>query len=216
MADQTKTPPGVDPSGGAAVDPTRNVLDLVHASIRRVDDLMVSNIRRIDDVAAERVKRLEAEQALRAEYHDKLMIAEAKRIDAIRETDVSAAVLANERATQQADILARQVAQTAEVLRALVDSTAKQIAVQHDQFAAAMGQRVALLEKNQYEAQGKSVATSPMTDELVKEMRASREYRSTTTGHQEGMSAIWGYIIAAIATISMIISAGHILFSKGG
>jgi hypothetical protein len=143
------------------------------------------------------------------------MIAESKRIDAIRATDVAAAALANERATQQADILARQVAQTAETLRSLVDATAKQMASTHEQAQRLMGERVTLLEKNQYEAQGKSVATSPMTDELVKEMRLSREYRSTTMGQKEGMSAIWGYIIAAIATISTVISVAHILFSKG-
>lgn len=201
---------------GEAVDPTRNVLDLVDASVKRIDDLTALNNKRNDDLAAERVKRLEVEGALRAEFHDKLMIAEAKRIDAIRATDVSAAALANERATQQADVLARQVAQTAETLRALVDSTAKQMAAQHEQFAKALGERVALLEKNQYEAQGKSVASSPMTKELIKEMGESRRYRNTEIGQQEGMSAVWGYIIAAIAAISAIITTAHIMFGNGG
>jgi hypothetical protein len=214
---QTKSPPGpaVDSSGGAVIDPTKNVLDLVHSAINRVDDVFRANMKRVDEVAAERVKRLEGEQRLHSEYHDKLMIAEQKRIDAIRATDVSAATLANERATQQADILARQVAQTAETLRTLVDSTAEQIAMQHEAFAKSLGDRITLLEKNQYEQQGKSVATSPMTEELIKEMRASREYRSTSEGKHDGMTSLWGYIIAFFTLVSMAISIGHILFGSG-
>jgi hypothetical protein len=89
------------------------------------------------------------------------------------------------------------------------------MAAQHETSTRLLSERVALLEKNQYEAQGKSVATSPMSEELIKEMRASREYRSTTRGHTEGMTALWGYIIAFLSAISMAISVGHILFSKG-
>lgn len=206
----------VDANGNPVIDPTKNVLDLVHSAIRRVDDMIVLNNKRIDDIAAERVKRLEGEQKLRAEYHDKLMIAESKRIDAIRNTDMTAATLANERATQQADILARQVAQTADVLRALVDSTAKQMATQHEQTTRLISERVTLLEKNQYEAQGKSGVVDPQQSEYVAELKRLRETSTLRTGASEGMSAMWGYIIAAIATISAIVTMAHILLSRVG
>lgn len=217
MVTPTENKPGVGINGrnGVSVDPTRNVTDLVHASVRRSDDLMAANMRRIDEVAEERVKRLEGEQSLRAEYHDKLMVAEAKRIDAIRATDVAAATLANERATQQADILARQVAQTAETLRALVDSTAKQIATQHEVFGKALGERVTLLEQKQYEAQGRSRIADPQQSEFVGELKRLRDTSTLRTGRSEGMSAVWGYIIAFLSAVSMAISVGHILFSKG-
>ncbi len=111
----------VDKYGGATIDPTKNVLDLVEAAIRRVDDLRMAETRRIDEIIAAEVlraaqlrtedsKRTEDMAELRAAHsteilrlttsHSKeLMEAEAKRIDAIRIIDVAAVSTANDKAT---------------------------------------------------------------------------------------------------------------------
>ena len=85
-------------------DPTSNVLSLVSASMKRTDDLHQAEVRRTDDlnaltalrlsdqISAERI-RVNEQLALRAEYSEKLAVAEAKRIDAIRSVDVNAVAL---------------------------------------------------------------------------------------------------------------------------
>jgi len=165
---------GVDAKGGAVVDPTKNVLDLVAASITRQDDLRnalailmqasikaqekVSELRysHAQDLAQAQAKQLESEARLRSEYAERLAIAEAKRIDAIRAVDVNAVAVANQRTSEQAtalqvqttasaEVLRNQVSRSAEDLRALVATTAAtQLANQSQQFAGITSQITAL------------------------------------------------------------------------
>jgi hypothetical protein len=164
----------VDAQGGPTVDPTKNVLDLVEAAIRRQDDLRhalsvltqtqiksqekISEIRysHAQDLAMAQAKQLESEAKLRSEYAERLAIAEAKRIDAIRAVDVNAVAVANQRTSEQAtalqvqttasaEVLRNQVSRSAEDLRALVATTAAtQLANQSQQFAGITSQITAL------------------------------------------------------------------------
>ena len=148
-------------------DPTSNVLSLVSASMKRTDDLHQAEVRRTDDlnaltalrlsdqISAERI-RVNEQLALRAEYSEKLAVAEAKRIDAIRSVDVSAVAIANERATAQAVVLANQVAVSAETLRSLVAATADTMAQQQTANSTQLSNRITSLEKSQYESKGSS------------------------------------------------------------
>lgn len=97
---------GVDAEGGPVVDPTQNVLDLVEAANLRQDDL-----RRVEFASLRR------ELAIRAEYDEKLRLAETQRIDAIRSVDVDAVRRANEVAELRAATLQGQVAAAAEAMR---------------------------------------------------------------------------------------------------
>lgn len=143
----------VDATGGAVVDPTRNVLDLVRAESQRQDGLrealkeLVANIVSAQDklnmLRAERDRellkaaadRLDSEAKLRAEFAAAIRDAETNRVNAIRLVDTQAVQVANERATATASALAKtvqdtaavlstQVAQAAEATRALVATTA--------------------------------------------------------------------------------------------
>ena len=130
------------PKGGE-LDPTINVQNLLAAAVVRLDDLREAESRRVDERMAQ------------SEAHNKeLQAAEAKRIDAIRTVDVNAVAIANERAAAQATVLANQVQASAEVARALVASTAtantEQLASLNKQFS----DRIALVERAQYEKQG--------------------------------------------------------------
>src|SRR6185312_9446654 len=58
---------GVDSRGGQVIDPTKNVLDLVEASIKRQDDLRDAETRRINELAAQKLMfDLELAKVLRA------------------------------------------------------------------------------------------------------------------------------------------------------
>ena len=141
---------GVDSRGGAVIDPTQNVLDLVRAAIERQDDLRVSEqklyksqIRRLDDMAK-----------LRADYDEKLRIAEAARIDAIRAVDQGNVTRASEVAAAQATALATQLAASAEQLRAQVEATRVTTADALATALAPITNDVAVLREVQFRQQG--------------------------------------------------------------
>jgi hypothetical protein len=106
--------PGVDRVGNPVDDPTKNVMDLVEAAIKRQDDL-----RAVEGQALRR------EVELRAEYDEKLRRAETERIDAIRAVDVGAVNRAAEVAATVAATLAAQLAATAEASRVQVAAAAQ-------------------------------------------------------------------------------------------
>ena len=124
-------------------DPSDNVKGLLTAYTERADRLREAEQQRIDEL-----------MALQAVHSTQLREAEAKRIDAIRAVDINAVSVANERATAQAAVLANQVSASAETLRALVASAATTQATQLQQLTTQLTDRIALLEKAQYESKG--------------------------------------------------------------
>lgn len=106
------------------------VLDKDCNSITLVKHLIDIHISKLDEIYKSEFKRVD-ERITRVTDHQKdLSIAEAKRIDAIRSVDVAAIETANNRATEQAKVLANQVAASAETLRTLVSGTATTVAAQ--------------------------------------------------------------------------------------
>jgi hypothetical protein len=124
--------PGVDASGQAVIDPTKNVLDLVTAETRRQDDLREMDGKHVRDV-----------MSMRATYDEKLRLAESARIDAIRAVDVGAVAAAAQSAESRATTLATQVATQADAVR--VGLAAALEPIQRD---------IADLRRVQYEAAG--------------------------------------------------------------
>jgi hypothetical protein len=210
---------GVDRSGNPVVDPTKNVLDLTNAATKRIDDLRATDskyielaIKRLDDLRAiESLRidqlrqaeslRIKEQLEIRADYSQRLELAEAKRIDAIRAVDVSAVAVASQRASDQALVLAAQVATSAEALRALVATTAATVAQSQQQLSATLTTRLTSLEQAQYEGKGKQTYTDPQLIELVAEMKALRALQSNTTGKSEGSSALWGYLVGGVGLL---------------
>lgn len=131
-------------------DPTYNVLQLVNAAVKRLDDLSTERSERTKEIFSLHKEILN----LHVMYGEKLSVAESKRIDAIRAVDVGAVAIASERATQQATVLANQVAASAETLRTLVATTAGTVAAQLQSVSNQLADRIALLEKSQYETKG--------------------------------------------------------------
>jgi uncharacterized protein YnzC (UPF0291/DUF896 family) len=138
------------------LDPTDNVRELITLNSERSDALRVAEQQRVNELMAAERKRVDEQMILRAEYDEKLRSAEGKRIDAIRAVDVNAVSVANERAGVQAQVLAAQVAQSAETLRSLVAATAATQAQQLSTLTSQLTDRLASLEKSQYEHKGTS------------------------------------------------------------
>ena len=158
---------GFDEEGMPINDPTANVLSLVRAAVQRLDDLRDAESRRLAELAA-----------LRANFEERLQVKEAQRIDAIRAVDVGAVAIASDRANQQAIVLANQVSQSAETLRALVASTTQAQAKSLEQVSNQLTDRIALLEKSQYQISG--------------------------TG--KGMRDLWGWVVAGIMLVIAVVN----------
>lgn len=209
----------VDARGGAVVDPTRNVLDLVEAAVTRLDDLRMADRLRLEqvrsadllrvndlrdaarqrqnDLSAAENRRIDEQATLHAAFQEKLAQAETKRIDAIRAVDVAAVATASERAAQQANVLQTQVATSAETLRALVATTAAQVATQLQQLTSQLTERISSLEKVQYESTGRSRVADPQLDTLMTEMRNVVQAQNNSVGKSEGYGKLIGWGLAA-------------------
>lgn len=216
---------GASPAINPLIDPTKNVIDLTDAANRRQDDLRAAHERlmqseimrldalriaesaRLDGLRQEESRRLNEQAVLRSEYESKLAIAEANRINAIRSVDVAAVAIASERASAQAGVLATQVAASAEALRTLVTSTASAMAQQAQIQQAQLADRLALLERSQYETKGRQGMADPMMDNLIVEMKRLTESRAAGEGRTAGVRLSWGVILGAAGLIGTAISA---------
>jgi cell division septum initiation protein DivIVA len=138
----------------AKLDPTDNVRELLAINTERSDSLRLAEQQRVNELMEAERRRVNEQMQLRAEYDAKLADAESKRIDAIRSVDVNALAVASDRASAQAIVLANQVTVSAETLRALVASTAATQATQLAQLTTQLTDRLASLEKSQYESKG--------------------------------------------------------------
>lgn len=161
---------------------------ILTAALSRIDDMRTAESRRIDGVIEAEQRRVNEQMVLHAKHDIELSVAEAKRIDAIRVVDVNAVSVANERATQQAAVLANQVQQSAENLRALVAATAATVAQQLTQVSTQFTERLSSLEKAQYEKQGSGT----------------------------GMRDMWGWVFAAIMGLATVGSIAYGVLHTAG
>lgn len=123
---------GVDAFGKPVIDPTKNVLDLVEAAVRRLDDL----------------------SKLREQHAREMRQAEKERIDAIRAVDVAASQQQQKDAEVRATALANTVAATAEANRSQVAAAATAAATSLAAALVPIQERLAELTRLQYEQQG--------------------------------------------------------------
>ena len=182
-------------------DPTANVLSLVEATIKRIDDLQKAESRRLEDLRIAEIKRIDDILALRFIYEEKLIVAEAKRIDAIREVDVAAVIASTERTTTQAQLLALQTSTAAETLRALVASTAAATSAQQHQIQISLTERIQALEKSIYLGAGKQEVVDPMMADLVVEIKRLRALRDEDTGKAKLTVGFRSYVIAGFGIL---------------
>lgn len=169
---------------------------ILYAEIKRLDDLMAAESRRVNE-----------QSALRAEYSDRLRVAETARLDAIRVVDVNAVSVANEKAAQQAVVLATQLAGSSDTLRSLVAAASAATSQQISQLSVQLSDRLSLLEKAQYENKGRSGVSDPQLAEWIKEMKLMRDNLTEKKGSSAGARELYGWLIGGISLIAVIIMA---------
>lgn len=123
---------------GNGKDPTLNVRELLDDAVASLKELFQSEIRRVDERHAVLTDQMRA-----------LSSAEAKRVDAIREVDATAVRIANDKAVEQASVLASAVATSAETLRGLVATNAAAVAENMRQQGEQLANRIEEMAKNQ-------------------------------------------------------------------
>lgn len=179
----------VDAGGNPVIDPTKNVLDLVTASERRLDDLAA---------AAEKLSSVKHEHArelirLTARHSKELREAETKRLDAIRAVDVAAA-----------SVIANQVSTSAEALRSLVSTTATTLAAQTTSSFTQLSDRIAQLERTSYEGSGKAAVADPAMARMLEAIEALRANMAKDEGKGAAMSQSTAMIFAIIGAVGLI------------
>jgi hypothetical protein len=210
---------GVDARGGAVIDPTKNVLDLVAAAIARQDDLRAASKELFDaklaseeklselryihsvEVAKALSDQLNAEARLRAEYDARLRDAESRRIDAIRLVDVNAVAEDRRRTGEQAVALATQVSQSADTVRALVASTKTSTDLSTNQITEALSRRITTLEQAGYQQAGQQKFQDPAFTALVAKVESLANSRTDLAGVSTGHTDVTGYVIVAVGML---------------
>lgn len=198
----------IDVKGGPVVDPSENVKSLNEANSKRQDDLRGGSERltqsqldsqeKMNAMRSDHVKEL---MSLRADYDSRLLVAEAKRIDAIRAVDVAAVAVDRVRVTDQALVLATQVSQSAEALRSLVANTATTQAASQQQVVNTLSARLTTLEQAGYQQAGQQKFQDPAFVSLLSKVEALSSARSTQEGNSKGQGDLIGWIFGGVALL---------------
>jgi len=205
MAERDRKPGiGVDAAGGAVIDPTANVLQLVEAAITRQDDLRLAQ-KELTDIKAAHLKEMADLRATHAvdmlngqrdlaaaesRRVDAIALAESRRIDALLAAQQNAVALATTRAELTAAALAERVDTSAKTLATAVETTAKTLAVTVEATAKTLSERIVPLEQARYQGVGKSSVADPAMEILISEVKALRAADNTRTGFDAGKAAV--------------------------
>lgn len=103
-------------------------------------------------------QNVEKQMTIHFDYIDKITDSEAKRIDAL----TSAVALVSEKTIAQTTVLTNEVTASAEALRSLIASTNIAVTQQLAEISTQLTIRIALLEKKQYENEGRSSISVPL------------------------------------------------------
>ena len=171
----------IDAFGGATIDPTQNVLNLVEAAILRQDNLR-EYAEKLADAKADFTNKI---AELRAIHQRELDVAEAQRLDAIRQVDREDVTKTAVQALTAIQALAATTTTTAETLRTQVATTAQAAQNQLATITNEINKRLSALEQTSFEGKGKQQLADPQMLELLAEMRSLRAASSVVAGGQE-------------------------------
>ena len=175
-------------------DPTKNVMDLVNASIKRIDDINIIQKKALEDLLTIQLKLMNDKIDMLSHVREQIAAAEKARLDAIRQTDIDSAKEERVRQTNQAQILAAQVTQSADVLRNLVATTADATSKSNSERMNDIAKR--LLDN---------------TAELSKRITDLERIQSATMGAQGGTKDLWIWIFAGMM---VLVAVGTFLIQK--
>lgn len=136
---------------GTIWDPSRNVLDLVDAAVRRLDDIGALRAQ----LSNEQAGSLRREMDLRDDFKRRFGEAEARRIDALRDLDRLEVKTANDRHQLAVDTLAKATTAMADTLRSGAETIARTLAAQQETYRKEIELRLGAVEKWQAAGAGK-------------------------------------------------------------
>lgn len=194
-------PRRTDAGVGGMVDPTKNVLDLVEAAIRRQDDLRKAEAEKVGIQIAQALKLMDFQDAhikevaaLSRAYEEQLRVAESKRVDTVRTMDAAAVQEQNRKATETATTLASNVNTSAEALRALVSTTTSAQNAASQQVINTLNARIAVLEQASYTSAGKATYVDPQITMIITEIRSLNAAQSAAGGKEQGAATTWAAV----------------------
>ena len=172
-------------------DPSDNVRELLSIYMERNDTLRDAEQLRINQMLD-----------LRDKHALETRLTETNRINAIRAIDAAAVSIANDKATQQAVILAEQVTTSAEALRSLVAATASAQSIAISQTNAQLTDRITA-------ASTQSNAISQIATQLTERIASLEKAQYERKGSGSGMRDLYGWIFAGMMGLATI---GSILY----
>jgi hypothetical protein len=206
----------VDSSGGATIDPTKNVLDLVGAAVLRLSDMMQlqakltdEKILRMEREYVHQEKMAERERAFSAEIRKM----ESDRVDKIRSVDVANAAATAAQLLSAVNNLAVTADRTAETLRNQVAATAQAAAANLGALINPVIERVAILEKTAYTGLGKSSFADPQVERNTQLLEALARAQAQTTGKGAGLNMAWLALTGLAALVFGAVGAGGVVWA---
>jgi hypothetical protein len=193
--------------GNPPLDPTKNVRELVTAEavkrdalresdtelfdnkVKYIDDLRKADTLRQDDLRKELDRRFTDQNNARDRFDERM---EAMKGDFFKQIE---------------EVKSDFGKQIAAILAAQSDKSAALLANQVDKFATVFGDRLALVEKNQYVSGGASAARDPALDRKLDDISATLSILQKGGNKQEGSSA------TQTQMISWIIAAAAVLYA---
>ena len=174
-----------------------NVLLIVEGLIKGVTESTAISIEGLKNLIIEKF-----------ENSEKNNIKEASRIDELRKGDIEAVRIASVDSNKRAELLGQQVIETAEAVRKTTDTLASTIATNLKQITDRQDEKIAALEKINWENSGKAGVT-PTVQSLVNDLTNLKNSNTLNTGISTGQqltkaSFVKGLVLAiSIITVLM-------------
>jgi hypothetical protein len=158
MSGERATGLGVDSSGSPVIDPTANVIALVQANKEAADTLRAMHDRYISaeiQIVRETVKWMEKISDVHQAHDREIHKMEQEKLAAFRTSDESARLTEADRTLAAVQLVARTAETTAQDIRNVLTNTATTLAEQNAARDREYNNRIAALEKANYEGAGK-------------------------------------------------------------
>jgi hypothetical protein len=129
----------------ARFDPSQNVLHLLDVATDHFHEILTLQVQRLDE-----------QHRQHTIYTKQLTEAEKGRLDAFREMDLKTTSTALNESSSHRAALSAQILAVNEGVRGLVSSVTDNLTKQGEMRGVQLSDRISLLERSQYQAQGKS------------------------------------------------------------
>lgn len=200
---------GVDSEGGPVIDPTKNVLALVEASVREIMTLLTERDRRYTDrFGAADIAVAAALAAIEKQTTASFMASEkaiVKAEDAQRDYNIRSNEFRGQLDDQAKTLLPRQEA--AALLKSIEERMAATVR-DHEKTFDEVKAEISSLRETRAEGAGKQEIVAPVLTEIYKDVRALREARADATGQVAGISTSWVVMLGAAGFITTLMAIG--------